>query len=242
MRQSRVYTQQALEPGAEVILEPEAGQYLVRVLRLRAGESLVLYNGDGSDYAAELVSAQRDRVRVQVFARLPAVAESPLSLTLVQAISRGERMDYTLQKATELGVTAVQPVFSGRVEVRLEGSRLDKRMAHWRGVVQASCGQCGRATVPEIKAPLDLDEWLQSPAAGLRLVLAPGAGLSIGALDPVTVPVEILVGPEGGLSEAEHLRCEQAGVVAVSMGPRILRTETAGPAAIAVLQAMHGDW
>lgn len=242
MRQSRVYTAQPLAPGTEITLEAEAGHYLTRVLRLRAGETLVLYNGDGNDYAAELVSARRDQVRVQVIARLPAVAESPLDLTLVQAISRGERMDYSLQKATELGVSALQPLFTERVEVRLEASRLEKRMAHWQAVIQAACGQCGRATVPVLKAPLDLEDWLQAPAPGLRLVLTPEAELSISTLDPVAAPVEFLVGPEGGLTEREHERCARSGVLAVSMGPRILRTETAGPAAIAVLQALFGDF
>ena len=242
MRQSRVYTGQALAPGTEITLEAEAGHYLTRVLRLRAGESLVLYNGDGRDYTAELVSAQRNQVRVRVFARLSAVAESPLDLTLVQAISRGERMDYSLQKATELGVTALQPLFTERVEVRLEASRLEKRMAHWRAVIQAACGQCGRATVPVLKTPLGLEKWLQVPAPGLRLVLTPDAGLSISALEPPAVCVELLVGPEGGLSEREHERCARSGVLGISMGPRILRTETAGPAAIAVLQALFGDF
>lgn len=241
-KQSRVYTGQPLAPGTEFSLEAEAGHYLTRVLRLRVGDTLVLYNGDGNDYAAELLSARRDQVRVRVIARLPAVAESPLDLTLVQAISRGERMDYSLQKATELGVRALQPLFTERVEVRLDASRLDKRMAHWQAVIQAACGQCGRATVPALKAPLDLEDWLQAPAPGLRLVLTPEAELSFGGLDPITVPVELVVGPEGGLTEREHERCARSGVLAVSMGPRILRTETAGPAAIAVLQALFGDF
>lgn len=241
MRISRLFTDQPLEPGSEVALDAEASLYLVRVLRLRKGDALVLFNGDGSDYAAELTVPRKEQVRLQVNARLPAVAESPLDLTLVQAISRGERMDQSLQKATELGVRALQPLFTERVEVRLDGERLDKRMAHWRGVIQAACGQSGRARVPELRPPLDLNQWLETPAPGLRLALAPGADRGLASMDPVTGPVEVLVGPEGGFNEAETSACERAGLLAVSLGPRILRTETAGPVAIAVLQALHGD-
>lgn len=241
MRISRLFTDQSLEPGSEVTLDAQASLYLIRVLRLRRGDALVLFNGDGSDYAAELTVPRKEQVQLQVNARLPAAAESPLDLTLVQAISRGERMDQSLQKATELGVRALQPLITERVEVRLGGERVNKRLAHWRGVVQAACGQSGRAIVPELRPPLELYDWLSTPAPGLRLVLAPGADRGLSSMDPVTMPVEILVGPEGGFSDAEISALERAGVLVVSLGPRILRTETAGPAAIAVLQALHGD-
>jgi len=237
-----LYTEQGLEPDSDITLEADAGHYLTRVLKLRQGQSLVLFNGDGSDYAADLVSLQRERVQVRVNARLPAASESPLDLCLVQAISRGERMDQSLQKATELGARRLQPLFTERVEVRVEGERLDKRMVHWLGVVRAACAQSGRATVPALEAPIELDDWLRIPARGLRFVLAPVAERSISSLDPLTGLVELLVGPEGGFSDEELVRCEQSGVIALSMGSRILRTETAGPAAIAVLQAMHGDF
>ncbi|NND45587.1 MAG: 16S rRNA (uracil(1498)-N(3))-methyltransferase [Xanthomonadales bacterium] len=241
MRISRLFTDQPLEPGTEVTLDADSSRYATRVLRLRNGDAVVLFNGDGWDYAAELVVPKKDAVGIRVTARLPAVPESPLDLVLVQAVSRGERMDQSLQKATELGVAAVRPLWTERVEVRLDGARLDKRMAHWLGVLRAASAQSGRGRVPELHPPTDLASWLESPARGLRLALVPGADRALSALDPVGGPVSVLVGPEGGFSDAEWQACERAGVLGVSMGPRILRTETAGPAALAVLQSLFGD-
>ena len=242
MRISRFYTDQPLTPGVRVQLDDRAGHYLARVLKLRIGAPLVLFNGDGADYAGEIESMERSGPVIMVNTRLPAAAESPLGVTLVQAISRGERMDQTLQKSTELGVAAIQPIFTRRVEVRLDGRRLDKRMAHWRGVVNAACEQCGRASLPEIGQPVDLPAWTERPGAPVRLVLDPTAGRDLSGVTLSAGSVEILVGPEGGLTAQESAQLEQAGVVAVRLGPRVLRTETAGPAAIAVLQALAGDF
>ncbi len=243
MRQSRLYTDQPLAPDSEVVLDERTGHYLHRVLRLRAGDTLVLFNGDGSDYAAELLDNRRDRVAVRVNARLPAIAESRLQLALVQAVGKGDRMDTSLQKATELGVAAVQPLFTERTEVRLDGGRLEKRMVHWRGVIVAACEQSGRARLPSLHAPRSLADWLARPAAGRRLALVPGAERPLaGIARPPPESFELLVGPEGGLSDAELKQLVLAGCTPVSLGPRVLRTETAGPAAIAVLQALWGDF
>lgn len=242
MRVSRLYTDRDLAPDLEVVLDERSGHYVQRVLRLRAGDALVLFNGDGWDYAAELLDNRRDRVALHVNARLPAVAPPRLQLMLVQAVGKGDRMDTSLQKATELGVGAVQPLFTERTEVRLAGARLDKRMAHWRGVLTAACEQSGRATVPELHAPLGLDDWLATEPAGDRWVMAPGAERPLAQAQPGGGRLELVVGPEGGFSEAELQRMRRAGCEPVSLGARVLRTETAGPAALAVLQALWGDF
>jgi 16S rRNA (uracil1498-N3)-methyltransferase len=240
MRIPRVYLDQALQPGRSLTLPPEQDHYVSRVLRLAPGSPLVLFNGDGSDYAAEVLGHPRAGMDVRVDARLPAVPPSQLNLTLVQGLSRGERMDYSLQKATELGVAAFQPVCTARTELRLGPEKLPRRMAHWRSVIVSACEQCGRAELPDLRAPLELHAWLEQESASLRLVLVPGAEQSLAAVG-VQRDVELLVGPEGGFENAELDLLQRRDVRPVHLGPRILRTETAGPAAIAVLQAMAGD-
>ncbi|MEJ2400664.1 MAG: 16S rRNA (uracil(1498)-N(3))-methyltransferase [Xanthomonadales bacterium] len=243
MRLHRIHTEQPLEPEHEIRLENDRAHYLGRVLRVAAGQTIVLFNGDGCDYAAEVLAADRNTVRIAVRSRLPARRESPLAITIVQAVSRGERMDQTLQKCTELGATAFRPVLSERVEVRLDGKRLAKRLDHWRSVIVAACEQSGRARIPELAAPGGLDAWPaeSDPAATTRLVLDPDADRRLADV-PAATAFELAVGPEGGFSAAEVDRMDARGVVRVTLGPRILRTETAAPAAIAVLQALHGDF
>lgn len=242
VRVSRIYTEQRLAAGGRVVLEEKTSRYVAKVLRLRAGDALVLFNGDGSDYAAEIESAAKGALALRVNEKRPAVPESALRITLAQAVARGERMDLCLQKATELGVAAVQPLFTERVEVRLDGERLERRMAHWRGVVIAACEQSGRAVIPDLRSPLRLQEWLAHDPGLARLVLDPLADRSLAGHDFAAGAVAIVVGPEGGLSAAETSALQAAGAQAVRLGPRILRTETAGPAAIAVLQSIVGDF
>jgi 16S rRNA (uracil1498-N3)-methyltransferase len=242
MRISRLFTEQALEPGRETRLDAAASHYVNRVLRLSAGDPLVLFNGDGYDYPGQLMHSSGSEVRIAVGDRQAAAGESPLAITLVQAISRGERMDQTLQKATELGVWAVQPVVTERVEVRLKGQRLEKRMRHWLGVIRSACEQSGRASVPPLQPVVSLEEWLRRPTGARRLALDPGAVPPLGRACLGDGALELLVGPEGGLSGGELQALEAAGVMLVSLGPRVLRTETAGPAALAVLQATAGDF
>ena len=179
-------------------------------------------------------------VRLRVLSRLPARPESPLRVTLVQALSRGERMDQTLQKSTELGVVAFQPLITERIEVRIRPEKLKQRMEHWHKVIVSACEQCGRAIIPELNEPLGLDEWLGRTEKAQRLVLEPGSETAL-AKTRLGDTVELLIGPEGGFSERELAMMNQNEVQAVSLGPRILRTETAGPAAIAILQATVGD-
>jgi 16S rRNA (uracil1498-N3)-methyltransferase len=242
VRISRIFTAQDLNPDSSLLLEEKSSHYLTRVLKLRAGDPLVVFNGDGFDYAAEISSINRKLVELSVSAKLPAAAESKLQITLVQAISRGERMDLTLQKATELGVSAIRPLLTERVEVKLDQKRTEKRMVHWRGVVISACEQSGRAKVPEVFSPGSLDDWLALESDAQRLVLEPQAEQSLAGQTFSNGQLELLVGPEGGFSENELRKLKIGGVKAVSLGPRVLRTETAGPAAIAVLQSIAGDF
>jgi len=238
MRIHRLYTPESLDEGVEIRLDGKPAHYLSRVLRLAESTELVLFNGDGHDYQCVLVGFERDSVRVRVQARIRNDTESPLRITLAQAISRGDRMDYCLQKSTELGVSTVQLLVSTRVEVKLSENRLEKRMAHWRGVMQSACEQCGRATVPELHAPISLDDWVGLP--GRKMVLDASGKIQLSQAQPGD-NVSIAAGPEGGFEDAELGLLQDAGVETVRMGPRILRSETAGPAAIAVLQSMSGD-
>ena len=212
-----------------------------RVLRVAVGQAIVLFNGDGHDYAAEVVRPGKKEFSLYVISRLPAARESGLKITVVHALSRGERMDQTLQKCTELGVTAFQPLFSERVEVRRRSEKLARRLKHWQGVVVSACEQSGRAVIPEVLAPLDYGDWLDKSDAGRRLILVPGAETPLAGVE-LHGQVQLVVGPEGGFSDLElELACSH-GVEAVSLGPRVLRTETAAPTAVAVLQALAGDF
>lgn len=241
MRIHRIHTPLALEPGEEITLTGKPAHYLGRVLRVVPGQTIVLFNGDGRDHACEICRPGKNSLTLEVLSRLPAKPESPLHITVVQAVSRGERMDQTLQKCTELGVMAFQPLWSERVEVRLKGEKLEKRRSHWQGVVVSACEQSGRAVIPPVLQPSGLVDWVASPASGSRWVLVPGASDSL-----VTMKsghsIELVIGPEGGFSDAELDMMKSKGIKPVSLGPRILRTETAAPAAVAVLQALKGDF
>jgi 16S rRNA (uracil1498-N3)-methyltransferase len=244
LRAHRIHTAQLLQPGTEIVLEERSSHYLGRVLRLAPGQAVVLFNGDGHDYAAEILSPARRGMALRVDSRLPGLPEPRLDITVAQAVSRGERMDQTLQKCTELGAAAFQLLDTERVEVRLGVGKLDKRMDHWRGVIVSACEQCGRSRVPGLLPPVALDPWLATAGDATRLVLDPGADRALArwAADLETVgAVQIVVGPEGGFSEGELVRMRVAGLQGVSLGPRVLRTETAAPAAVAVLQALLGD-
>ena len=242
MRLIRVHAAQPLSAGAEVALPEAAAHHVARVLRLRPGAPLVLFDGSGADFRAEIVAVEGDRVRARVVERTAGLRESPLGITLVQAVSRGERMDWTLQKATELGVRAIQPVLSARSVVRLDGQQAAKKHRHWQAIVAGACEQCGRSVLPEVRPPLDLPRFLaEVPREGQRLVLSPTGPGSLAGLPGMAARVELLIGPEGGLDDAELAAAERAGFAPVRLGPRVLRTETAGIAALAVLQALWGD-
>lgn len=246
MRIPRLHVDQPLASGADCPLDRRALDHAVKVLRLRAGDPLCLFNGQGGEFAAVLAPGTGGALLAQVGEFTPDGRESPLSVRLVQGISRGERMDYTLQKAVELGVTEIVPVVTERTVLRLTGERAERRLAHWRGVVLAACEQSGRTRVPAVAVPRPLSDYLAdhsaNAGAGVGLLLdwtAPDALTDMGAA--LAGPVSVLIGPEGGLAAAERRAAQEAGYRPVRMGPRVLRTETAAVVALAVLQALAGD-
>jgi len=206
---------------------------------------VTLFTGEGGEYSARIVAVERSQVSAEVLQWLPTERESSLAITLVQALQAGEKMDLTVQKAVELGVARIVPVLSRRSIVRLSDERASRRVEHWRGIVVASCEQCGRNRLPLVDAPQGLENWLrQAPRANvLRLLLAPTAGVSLARLPQpdVAAGVELLVGAEGGLTPEEERLAVAAGFVSLRLGPRILRTETAGVAALAAIQLLWGD-
>ena len=239
-RLHRIYLNQDIELQQSIRLPEDAGHYLSRVLRARTGQLVVVFNGNGLDFKAEIESLDRGNVILRILDKQPVNTESPLKITLVQAISRGERMDVTLQKATELGVLAFKPVFTTRTEVRLTEKKIQKRMLHWKKVIISASEQCGRGRIPALSQPVDVMTWAQQKTDLTRIMLVPGADAKLSSVLPVT-KLELLIGPEGGLDEKEVELLGRQDIIPVSLGPRILRTETAGPAATAMLQAMAGD-
>ena len=243
MRLTRAFVDAALPIGAQVVLPDTAAAHLVRVLRLREGDACVLFNGDGRDYDARIAASGKRETLVDIVAAREAGNESPLRIVLLQGIARGEKMDLILQKATELGVARIVPVDAERTEVRLDGQRLQKRIAHWRSVVVSACEQCGRARIPEVADPVAIAGIAgQVGEDASKLTLDPEGGhalptLAIGHASTVAVAI----GPEGGWSPRDRETLRLAGFKGLRLGPRILRTETAGLAAIAALQAIYGD-
>ena len=243
MRLIRVFVESALAPAAHIETGGTAAAHMARVLRLAAGDPVTLFNGEGNDYPARIVAIRSSRVEIEVLQCLPARPESPLALTLVQGIARTERMDLIMQKATELGVSAIQPVVTARSVVKLDAKTTERKLAHWRAIVTAACEQCGRARLPQVAAPLPLPEWLARPAPDsvCRLQLAVDAPQSLGYAAADARAIELLIGPEGGLDQDERKSAASAGYRGCSIGPRVLRTETAAITALAVLQATAGD-
>jgi 16S rRNA (uracil1498-N3)-methyltransferase len=227
------------------VLPASQSHHAVRVLRLKTGDAVVLFNGDGAEYAAVISQVGRDRLALDVTGRSVVDRESPLAVTLAQAVSGGDRMDYTVQKAVELGVAAIQPLAAERSVVRLAGERAVKRVEHWRAVVAASCEQCGRNRLPEVAPLLPLEAFLAVEAGRgsvSRLMLSPHSARDLRTLDRPTGPMLLLAGPEGGFSPPETRAAERAGFLPVRIGPRVLRTETAAVAALAAIQAWWGDF
>lgn len=242
MRQTRIFIDSTLTAGQTLPLPAEAANHVQRVLRLRAGASLLLFNGRGGEYSATLLRADRDATIAQVDTHHAGDRESPLRLTLLQGVSRGERMDTIVQKATELGVTRILPVLTEFSVVKLDADAAAKRRAHWRAIAIGACEQSGRNRLPELAEVSDYAPALAAAAAGpgMRVLLAPDAPQSL-ATAAHGGDITLLVGPEGGLSERERLLAERAGFVSCRMGPRVLRTETAPLAALALLQGLLGD-
>jgi len=244
VRLTRVYVDAPLAAGKRVILEGNAASHVARVLRLRVGDALTVFNGAGGEYAAGIEQVHDGGVAVTIGEQRAIERESPLTLTLAQGVSRGERMDLVVQKATELGVSGIVPLFTERSVVRLGAQQAERKLTHWRAIAIAACEQSGRNRLPNVAPPLSLADWLRSGADrdGGRLLLSPAATSRIDALPRPATSVTVLIGPEGGLTNAEQEAAVAAGFLPVRLGPRVLRTETAAIAALALLQRAFGDF
>ncbi|MBI5461646.1 MAG: 16S rRNA (uracil(1498)-N(3))-methyltransferase [Gammaproteobacteria bacterium] len=239
----RIYLPIALHPGIDVALDARAVGHVVRVLRLRAGDELILFNGSGTDeYRAQLLDVRKDSAICRILSQHSHHTESPLTLELAQGISRGERMDYTIQKTVELGVQRIVPLSTERSQVKLSGEREEKRLQHWQGIILHACEQSGRTTLPELLPVQRLDHWLTHRTRMTQaLFLDPEGDVSVSSLSGPVTSVSLLVGPEGGLSPAERDLAIAGGFLRLRLGPRVLRTETAALVALAALQGIWGD-
>jgi len=241
VRLTRVYLDAALIPGSAVELPSDSASHLAKVLRARSGDDLILFNGDGREFAGSIEAVRGSRVTARVGDGRPVDRESPFAVTLVQCVPRGDRMDFIVQKATELGVARIVPVLSQRSVVRLDDKQSESKAAHWRAVAVSACEQCGRNRLPDIAAPRKLINYLgESAATGPRLVLEPELPSKDTAMN-LGPGVEIAIGPEGGFAADELEAFRVSGFSRVALGPRILRTETAAIAALTWLQTRFGD-
>ena len=237
----RIHCEHKLGPGAQFALAPEAAQHVAKALRLKAGDTVTVFDGRGGEYEASIQRVDRDRVDVKVGAWRDVDREGLLSVGLVQGLPEADKMDWIIQKATELGAAWIQPIICERSVVRLSGDRAARREAHWRRVAIAAAEQSGRTSVPEVRPTLGFMSWIAVPGGPARWLLDPGA-TPLAAKMPPPSPLEIVVGPEGGLSERERSLAIDRGFDSVALGPRVLRTETAPLAALAALHALAGDF
>ena len=241
MRIPRIYHPDQLIVDQDVSLAPDAVNHLANVLRLKAGHPIVLFNGDGNEYSAELLEVGKRQVSASVDSKLSISIESPLSIHLGQGISRGDRMELVMQKAVELGVTDITPLITERCGVKLNEQRWQKKLSQWQKIIISACEQCGRNTLPTLHPATPFNEWISQSTGQLRLTLHPRAEKSIRHLEVPATGVRLLIGPEGGFTDSEIYATEQGGFQTVQLGPRVLRTETAALASITALQAMYGD-
>jgi len=242
MRLTRCHVDAPLSVGTSLALPETAANHLARVLRLREGDACVLFNGDGHDYDARLTAISKRGVVADIVVARAIDNESPLRVILLQGIARGEKMDLILQKATELGVAAIVPVMAERTEVKLDAERTEKRVAHWRSVIASACEQSGRARLPSLSAPASLADAARDVGTGAtKLTLDPTGDVALATVEIASGAVVVAIGPEGGWSPRDRDTLSAAGFTGLRLGPRILRTETAGLAAIAALQSRFGD-
>lgn len=240
MRTIRIYQPGSFKSGESLQLDKTASNHLIRVLRLKDKQQFILFNGDGFNYSTTLeVDGKKAIAHIQ--SAEIADNESSLSIHLLQGISKGERMDISIQKSVELGVKAITPLICERTVVNLKADRLDKKLSHWKGITVSACEQSGRAFIPEIHSPSKLSKQHQQTDA-LQLMLDPLSDIRLDSIKNETNNIQILIGPEGGLSEQETTQARDLGFIGVSLGPRILRTETAALAAITSVQLLWGDF
>lgn len=239
---TRIFTPGPLQSGSEIALPATGAHHVARVLRMRIDDSLRVFDGHGGDYAATIVNIGGDKVRVRLGDFFERSVESALRIELIQGVSRGDRMDWTLQKATELGVASITPVLTARSVVKLDSNQAQKKHEHWRNVVIGACEQSGRDVVPKVAEPVDLKELFSSRGKfDAGIVLSPTAQVSLAEMTPPSPQARLLIGPEGGLEDNELSAAQLAGFTPVRLGPRILRTETAAVAALTALQILWGD-
>ena len=249
MSNLRFYNPDNLKISATVKLSDNAAAHATRVLRLEVSDEIVLFNGDGNDYTCAITSIKKSEVLAIVKSVVKITNESPLNITLLQGISSGDRMDYTIQKAVELGITAIVPIITTRSVVKLSNERAEKRLAHWQGIVHAACEQSGRAFVPQVAQPSTFSQWLASSTINgegktppTRILLNPIGAQRLTELEKPSSNIELLIGAEGGLSQSEIDTALSQGFQSVVLGARILRTETAALTAIAAMQTLWGDF
>lgn len=242
MREHRIYTNQPLPIQGDVTLEEQPSRHLIQVLRLKPGTELVLFNGDGHDYQASFKQADKRAARVEITRQLEIEAEPPIRIHLGIGISKGERMDFAIQKSVELGVTAITPLITERCVVRLNAERMEKRLTHWRNIIIAACEQSSRRRLPELSTTTNLDCWLKQSRDDHGLLLDHRSTTTFTELQQPEHNIRLLIGPEGGISESERTLALGNGFEGVRMGPRILRTETAPLAAITAIQLLWGDF
>lgn len=241
MRIPRLYLNAPLSAGQPVLLDEPQSHYLSKVLRMEAGRELEVFNGDGNEYRATIIKVDKRAVEIAVLSGVEVNRESPLHTHLAIGISRGERMDWVLQKATELGVTKITPLFTERTEVRLQGERLEKKIQHWQQITLSACEQCQRNVPPQLLPAQDISSFLPQDNSTLRLVLHHRSEQTLRQL-PAPSSATLLVGPEGGLSGWEiESAIGQFGYTPLTLGPRVLRTETAPVAALVAVQMLWGD-
>jgi 16S rRNA (uracil1498-N3)-methyltransferase len=240
MRVPRIFTPQALTVNSILQLDDEAANHVGRVLRMQPNQPLQLFNGDGKNYAATITEISKKQVSVTVSDATINPVESPVSIHLGQAISRGDRMDFAIQKAVELGVTEITPLFTERCGVKLEGDRLTKRNEQWQKIAISACEQSGRSVVPKVHPAISLELWLAQPTNSLQLTLDPRASATIKTV-VLSKDIRLVIGPEGGFTDNEVSTTRHAGFIGIQLGPRVLRTETAALTAISALQLQFGD-
>ena len=238
----RFYCALRLAAGSEIALPDGAAQHAARALRLQPGDAITLFDGSGGEYTAVIAGIKKTAVQVALGTHQAVERESPIDVTLVQALATGEKMDWIVQKAVELGATRIQPVATRHSVLRLDSARAEKRMAHWQAIAIGACEQCGRNRVPAVLPVRDLAETLAECAETLNIVLAPENGVPLSGIGAPSGPIALLVGPEGGFAGEEVEAMRRAQCRFVRLGARVLRTETAGIAALAAIQALWGDW
>ncbi|MBF4245449.1 16S rRNA (uracil(1498)-N(3))-methyltransferase [Vibrio anguillarum] len=241
MRIPRIYHPTPLQPSSIIALNDDAAGHIGRVLRMQAGQEVLLFDGSGAEFPAEITEVSKKNVLVSVLKRVESSCESPLNLHLGQVISRGDKMEFTIQKSVELGVNTITPLISERCGVKLDAKRFEKKLEQWQKIAISACEQCGRNIVPLIRPIMQLQEWCAEPSDALKLNLHPRAKYSINTLPQPINKVRLLIGPEGGLSESEISMTEQYHFEETLLGPRVLRTETAALTAITALQVRFGD-